>query len=71
MQTEQHEAVKLQLLHSQQGAKQLEGELASLQAEYEAACSAQSELVKERGQLEKRVSERSRGRRAAQRRQSA
>jgi chromosome segregation ATPase len=56
VQNEQHEAMKAQLLHSQQRAQELEGELASLRAEYQAACSAQSELVKERGQLEKRVS---------------
>jgi hypothetical protein len=60
VQNEQHESVKSQLLHSQQRARELEGELASLRAEYQAACSAQSELVKERGQLEKRVSERRR-----------
>ncbi len=55
VQNEQNEAAKAQLAAAQEQAQQLQGELASLQAEYEAACAAKAELVKELGQLEKRV----------------
>lgn len=55
MQSQQNEATKAQLAEAQAAAARLEGELSSLQAEYEAACRAKAELVKERGQLEKRV----------------
>lgn len=54
-QNQQHEATKAQLAEAQAAASRLDGELSSVQAEYEAACSAKAELVKERGQLEKRV----------------
>lgn len=54
-QNQQHEATKAQLAEAQVAASRLEGELAGLQAEYQAACSAKAELVKERTQLEKRV----------------
>lgn len=47
-QSTQHEATKAQLTAAQEAAEKL-------RAEYEAACAAQDEAVKERGQLEKRV----------------
>ncbi len=54
-QNQQHEATKAQLAEAQAAASRLERELAGLQAEHQAACSAKADLVKERGQLEKRV----------------
>ena len=55
VQSEQHEAVKAQLLEAQQQAEQLRGELAGLQAEHEAACSTKAEAVQAKASLEKRV----------------
>lgn len=55
-QSEQHDAVKAQLQQAQLRATNLEADLASLQAQHHAACNAQTELVQEKGQLEKRVS---------------
>jgi hypothetical protein len=56
LQNEQHEATKKALQEAQQQATQLQGELASLQAEFASACSAKGELLEEKGRLETRVS---------------
>lgn len=55
LQNEAHEAAKAQLVEAAQQAEALQGDLSSLQAQLEAACSAKAELIKEKGQLEKRV----------------
>lgn len=54
-QSEAHEATKAQLAAAQEASATLQADLTALQAQHAAACSAKSELVKEKGQLEKRV----------------
>lgn len=54
-QSEAHEATKAQLAAALESSAALQGELAALQAQHEAACAAKSELLNEKGQLEKRV----------------
>lgn len=51
----QSEAHKAQLAAAQQASATLQADLAALQAQHAAACTAKSELVKEKTQLEKRV----------------
>lgn len=55
-QSEAHEATKAQLAAAQEASAALRADLAALQAQHDGACAAKAELVKEKGQLEKRVS---------------